>query len=131
MQQLLNSTTAEQCMNLTLSAASVHTASEKTYEEVKLNRQCPHCGGTSLVRFANSVMTSKELPVMPIYSCNACTKRSYYLTDEYLAFLVKNNKALFEGAELAELEKDSQAFMHEMKEYIIRIFATKHIARIR
>ena len=104
---------------------------EKAYEEVKLNRQCPHCGETSLVRFADSVVASKDLPVMPLYSCSVCKKRSYYLTDEYLEFLVKNNASLFEGAELAELEKDSQAFMHEIKEYIIRIFAAKHIERIR
>jgi hypothetical protein len=130
-QQLLDKADPEQRARSTLSAASVPSALEKAYEEVRLNRQCPHCSEASLVRFAGSVSASKELPVMPIYCCSACNKRSYYLTDEYLEFLVTNNKALFAGAELAEFDRDSKAFMHELKEYIIRIFAAKHIPRIR
>jgi DNA-directed RNA polymerase subunit M/transcription elongation factor TFIIS len=130
-QKLLGGTTPEQRIKSTLGAASAPSALEKAYEEVKLNRQCPNCGEARLVRFADSIVSSKDLPVMPIYRCTACKKRSYYLTDEYLEFLVANNTTLFDPKERAELEKDRHAFMNELKEYIIRIFAAKHIARIR
>lgn len=112
-----------------LGAEALAKASEKPYEDVRLARPCPSCGSPGLMRYSDAF--SKEAPVMPTYYCSACKKRGYYLTDEYLEFLVDNNIALFNDAELRELTQDRSAFVSELKEYIIRIFAAKHVARIR
>ena len=130
-QQLLQSATPEPHIKSTLESVSVQSALEKAYEEVKLNKPCPHCGEARLARSADSIASVEKLPVMPVYSCSACNKQSYYLTDEYLEFLVAHNATLFDPKEQAELEKDKKAFIHELNEYIIRIFATKHLTRIR
>jgi hypothetical protein len=68
---------------------------------------------------------------MPLYSCTGCSTKSYYLTRDYLEYLVDNNNSMFEAAELSELSKDKNAFMSELEAYIIRIFASKKIMCIK
>jgi predicted RNA-binding Zn-ribbon protein involved in translation (DUF1610 family) len=130
-QQLFGVTNTESRIKDVMGAASASAVRERAYEEVRLNKACPHCGEARLVRSAHSASHGKNVLVMPVYDCDSCHKQSYHLTDEYLAFMVDSNKHLFEDKERADLEKDRQAFLHELKEYIIRIFAAKHVARIR
>ncbi len=150
-QQLLKNTTSEQCIGLTLGAAS-SSVLEKAYEEVKLNKPCPSCGAVRLVRSADSISSSRSLPVMPIYCCTACNKQSYHITEEYLEFTVsqylqhlesvlgsahgispEEHEAIEKDRQefVQKLQEDRQSFIHELKENIIRIYAMKHIERIR
>ncbi len=101
------------------------------YSEVKIGKNCPGCGEDSLVRIAESAEDSTKVPITPLYKCSKCGKRSYYLSGEYLDYLVVNNRALFSEQELKELDSDKEKFMTELKEYIIRIFASQKIMRIR
>jgi predicted RNA-binding Zn-ribbon protein involved in translation (DUF1610 family) len=100
------------------------------FEEVKLNKNCPKCGKACLRRYAEERSSSEMLPVMPIYACAACGTKSYLLTDEYLDYLVTNNREMFTQDELRELDGSRDKFMAELKGYIIRIFASKKILSI-
>ncbi len=100
------------------------------FEAVFLNRNCPNCDSNGLSRHVELYRYSKGVPVMPLYRCKECLKDSYYLTDAYLDYLVKNNMALFESEELALMQNDSGAFKKELKGNIISIFASKKIRRI-
>ncbi len=71
------------------------------------------------------------LPVLPLYICKNCKTQSYYMTDEYLGYLVDNNRGLFTETELGELAADKKRFMEELKGYIIRILSSKKIASIK
>lgn len=95
------------------------------YDDVRIGRPCPHCGG-SISLYAEE----RDIPIMPIYVCAACKGRSIDLTDEYLARLVMGNRGLFDQKELAELERNPETFGSELKGHIIRIYASKHVARI-
>ncbi len=95
------------------------------YEEVRIGKPCPHCGGSI------SLFTEEHnIPIMPIYICASCNGRSIDLTDEYLAKLVMENRGLFDSGELAELAGNPNVFNGELKGYIIKIYASKHIAKI-
>ncbi len=99
------------------------------YKEVTLQKDCPHCGSSPLSR---SIDFGKgEVPVVPTYICAKCGGRSYYLTDQYLRSLVFENKHLFSEEEERELNANEEVFIKELKEYIIRIFASKKIIAIR
>lgn len=105
---------------------------ESVFEEVKLKKACPKCSKMDLVRVAESTSTASAIPVMPIYICRSCGSKSYYLTDAYLAKLVVKNKELFDPAELEDLSRlGEEAFMKELREYILRVFAAKKISNIR
>lgn len=109
---------------------SVHAAKERPYESVRLKKPCPNCNTDSLVRYVESV-PKPEMPVMPLYICSNCKKKSYYLTTAYLEHLIKNNTDLFSKAELSEFDKNSDAFIRELEGYILRIFASKKIMCIK
>lgn len=98
---------------------------EREFREIKLKKGCPKCGKEELKRELSPV------PVMPIYICSDCDSRSYHLTDDYLEYLVENNKELFDGKELQEMSGSREKFTAELKEYVIRIFASKRIACIK
>ncbi|MCL4381107.1 MAG: hypothetical protein M1331_02855 [Candidatus Marsarchaeota archaeon] len=102
--------------------------SEKNFEEVKLKKQCPHCGSDTLARSIN--IAKNQVPIVPIYECRGCGGKSYYLTADYLRYLVLSNKGLFEKQELCQLEANENEFLGELSEYIVRIFASKKIKRI-
>ncbi len=102
---------------------------EKPYEEIKLKKQCPYCGSDALARSIN--IEKGQVPIAPIYECKNCSEKSYYLTEEYLQYLVLCNKELFEKQELRQLETNEKEFLGELSEYIVRIFASKRIKRIR
>ena len=97
------------------------------YETVYLKKSCPKCGNTSLNRYFDG----KNVPIVPVYRCMNCSSNSIFITDEYLSKLVKNNGNLFDKKEIEELSKNNDYFMSELKEYIIRIFASKKILSIK
>ncbi len=100
--------------------------------EVALSKNCPSCNETGLLlEVERKEGKITNIPVMPVYKCNKCGKRSYYLTDEYLDHLVSGNIDLFKGPEQRQMQADKEAFRKELKEYIIRIFASKRIVCIR
>jgi predicted RNA-binding Zn-ribbon protein involved in translation (DUF1610 family) len=130
-QQLLDGNTdVEKKVKQELQSASVQAVREKPYEEVRLKKPCPNCGSDSLARCPRSV-SGDPLPVVPVYRCKSCNKKSYHLNTAYLDYLVRSNTGLFEKGELQELESNRDAFITELEGYILRIFASKRITRIR
>jgi transposase-like protein len=101
------------------------------FEPVKIKKKCPSCSSESLVIDLEAQDDKVNVPIMPLYRCDKCSGRSYYLTDEYLEYLVSNNISRFSKQEVTELSANSDAFKKELKEYIIRIFASKRIMCIR
>ncbi len=101
------------------------------YREVTLQKECPKCGNMPLSRYIDTLQSTAKAPVMPLYLCGRCNTKSYYLTDEYLGNLVRDNKALFNASELSELGRDEKTFMEELRAYIIRIFASQRIMNIK
>lgn len=114
-----------------LREARISGTKETQYTEVKFSKPCPNCNENKLSRYVEAFASKNEVPIMPIYQCSSCKTKSYYLTSNYLEYLVDNNKELFNEAELSELNKDKSAFMGELKGYIIRIFASKKIMCIK
>jgi hypothetical protein len=104
--------------------------SSQEYKPVKISKECPSCKNAAL-RVHFGVEDGGVVPVMPVYICASCNGRSYHITDEYLDFLVSGKKDLFSKEELKEMEATREAFRKELKEYIIRIFASKRIMCIR
>ena len=105
--------------------------SNETLTEITLKKQCPGCGNPELKRFTENLTDPKKAPVMPIYVCTSCKAHGYHLSDRYLEYLVDVNNSLFSEKERAEFAKNRSAALSELREYIIRIFASKKIARIR
>lgn len=99
------------------------------YKEIRLKKSCPNCGKESLKR--DLERNSGGIPIMPMYKCDSCSARSYHLTDDYLEKLVHSNRILFDKKEAKMLDADSDAFVKEIREYIIRIFASKKVMSIR
>lgn len=99
------------------------------FRPVMLEKSCPKCSKDALVRKTEAF--SGEVPVMPLYYCKECKGESFYLTDEYLSYLVENNTELFEEAEREQMKADKAAFTAELKRHIISIFASKKIAVIK
>ncbi|MDE1856736.1 MAG: hypothetical protein KGH98_01485 [Candidatus Micrarchaeota archaeon] len=104
---------------------------EAPFSDVEIDKRCPKCSATALKRYYEQNRNSSDLPIMPIYICASCGTKSYFLTDAYLERLVNSNRQLFSQQEAAELEKDAERFMKELKGYIIRIYASKRIIEIR
>ena len=97
----------------------------KDYEEIKITRPCPVCKKGAIKK------EKIPIPIIPTYICDSCGSKSYNLTDEYLSKLAYENIHLFSNLEIKELKENNQKFMKELKEYIIRIFASKHITNIK
>lgn len=104
-----------------------------SFAPVKGNATCDACQGTEIVREFDLLDASKvsEVPVVPIFVCTKCKKRFYSMGGKYLRKLIARNPELFEGEELRVKEKDEAAFVHEIQEYMIRIFASKKLAMMK
>ena len=100
-------------------------------EKTKLKKKCIDCCG-SLYRELEALEAWQinDIPVIPIFRCEKCSKRYYSLTNEYLEVLVNEQKNLFEAKDLTELEKNKEEFIKTLYENIIRIFASKKISRV-
>ncbi len=96
------------------------------YSPVKLSKPCPACSAKALIEHRDS-----GVPIMPIYVCTSCGARAFLLTDEYMSQLVRENLRAFSDEERKELETDPGKFSNELREYIIRIFASKRIIGIK
>ncbi len=105
--------------------------SSEILAEITLKKPCPGCGNTELKRFTGDLSDPRKAPVMPIYVCTSCRAQSYHLSDRYLEYLVDVNNELFSENEREEFAKNRSAALSELREYIIRIFASKKITRIR
>jgi hypothetical protein len=115
----------------TVKEAGASKVVKTEFTGVRFNKPCPKCGEFGLARYVEAFASNEDIPVMPIYYCKGCKSQSYYLTDAYLNYLIENNSSLFEQQELAELSKDRAAFTNEIREYIIRIFASKKVLCIK
>ena len=102
------------------------------YKGMSVDAVCASCSGT-LARELDLVHPSviNTVPVVPSYICRGCSKRFYSMTDTYLKSLVADTKELFDEKDLKELSENEEAFVSVLQEYIIRIFASKKISRIR
>lgn len=100
------------------------------FANVEIDKVCPHCGLKTLKRISESAKNMAEVPVMPMYLCSNCGKRSFYLTDEYLAFLADNNLTLFNAAEREALKSKKEETLREIKETAKRIFIAKGAKQI-
>jgi len=102
------------------------------YEKVKVSSSCKRCEDEKVVRELDLATPAlvESIPVVPTFRCLGCGERFYGMSEEYLGSLVKKNVGLFEGEELAQMEKDERLFINELNEYIIRIFASKKISRL-
>lgn len=102
------------------------------YRGIRIGPKCPRCSGEGIRRELDTVDPSSitSVPVMPTLKCPACGQRLYSVTDSYIRNLVESNRDLFTPEELEEKAKDEGAFIRLLNEYIIRIFASKKIARI-
>ncbi len=102
----------------------IEALEERDPGEVVCGMRCPYCGERAL-KHMNKY--GDAAPVMPTYACGACNGKCYHLSDDYLAFLVDNNTALFTEEELEMMRADKGSFMRELRAYIIRVFASKHM----
>ncbi len=102
-----------------------------SYSRIALKVHCTNCKGR-VVRELDLKKPEEidDVPVIPIFSCESCRKRYYHISDRYLRHLVEGNPDMFEKDELAEKEKDNDAFINTLKEYIVRVFASKKISRL-
>lgn len=103
------------------------------YNGITIREGCTKCSNRELLRDLDGSAPSKitDVPVIPIFRCSRCGARHYSLTGRYLERLVKSNTRLFEDAELKEMDSDSEGLMDTLQEYVIRIFASKKIYRIK
>jgi len=110
-----------------MSEAGISQTEQAEYSDVKLNKPCPKCSEQNLQRYTEAFFSKNEVPIMPLYHCPGCSTKSYHLTEDYLGYLVDANMEKFTGEELKQMGLDRNAFMSELKAYIIRIFASKRI----
>jgi hypothetical protein len=110
-----------------LKSEGISKTEEKEYWDIKFDKPCPKCTERKLQRYVEAFSGNNEMPIMPLYHCPNCGTKSYYLTDQYLEYLVDSNAELFNDEEVSEKEANKRAFMDELKGYIIRIFASKKI----
>jgi hypothetical protein len=130
-QRLLKGSSIEEYMADTLKDSGADDVTRVEFADVIFNKACPSCSKNSLIRYVDAYRSNPEVPVMPIYLCKECGSKSYHMTDEYLRHLVKSNPGLFEKAELSEFENNGDAFVAQLKRYIISIFASKKIKCIK
>lgn len=103
------------------------------YERVSANAACSKCSKRELVRELDLVPPEaiNNVPVVPIFVCTSCRQKSYSMTESYLRNLVKSNVPLFTEDERKEMAADENKFIGLLQEYIIRIFASKKISRMK
>ncbi|MGC8648615.1 MAG: hypothetical protein ACP5UN_00095 [Candidatus Micrarchaeia archaeon] len=100
------------------------------FYNVKINKNCPYCNSNSLERVSESAKKIVDVPVMPLYFCSKCGKKSFYLTEYYFNFLINNNINLFEPAEKELMKNKEEETKKELRETINRIFIAKGIKQI-
>ena len=100
------------------------------FKQIRLDKQCPKCRSDALVR-KSEAFSGIEVPVMPLYYCKSCKAESFYLTDEYLNYLIDNNKEMFEKEETEKMISNREEFAAELRRHIISIFASKKITNIK
>ncbi len=102
------------------------------YERVVAKTSCTECKGQVVREFdLREPKSIVEVPVVPIFVCTNCNKRFYSMTESYLRALVEGNPGLFESDELREKQENADVFINTLNEYIIRVFASKKIERLR
>lgn len=102
-------------------------------QKVATDATCEACKSKEIVREFDLIDISKvsDVPVAPIFVCQNCKKRYYSMSKPYLRKLVERNPWLFEQKEIKERLKDEEAFITEIQEYMIRIFASKKLAMMK
>ncbi|MEM0087261.1 MAG: hypothetical protein QW774_02265 [Candidatus Micrarchaeaceae archaeon] len=102
------------------------------YKQVLLDATCTSCGSRTLVREYDTMGLDgiKSAKVVPIFICKNCGSRFYSISWRYMEKLVSEHIDLFEEDELKKYYSDKKAFMNELNEYVIRIFASKKIIAI-
>jgi hypothetical protein len=102
------------------------------YVPVRVGAECAKCrGGIARELDLKCPGEIKSVPVVPMFVCVGCGSRYYHLTDEYLIRLVRSNAALFDSEEARERGKDEGEFVKTLQEYVIRIFASKRISKLK
>lgn len=111
---------------------SCNIVDTEAYEGINVNAECSKCGKRNIRRELDMLDTEalSKIPTMPMFVCTSCGQRFYSLTDNYLKELIHSSIDLFTEEELAEKGKDEDAFVNELKEYIIRIFASKKVMKV-
>jgi hypothetical protein len=110
---------------------SVEIRAGDYYERVYSNSACNQCGGRVVRELDLKEPESiAEVPVVPIFVCTECSKKYYSMSKSYLRHLVNENQDLFEKRDLEEKEKDIDAFINTLNEYIVRVFASKKISKL-
>ena len=111
--------------------AGFEEVTEKEYEEIVLAKPCPKCGKPGMKRAVNTSDGRAGVPVMPTFICGSCGEHGYRLSNSYLEEIIRERRELFSEEEQRELNANPDGFKNELKEYIIRIFASKRISCIR
>ncbi len=112
-----------------LSSSGTLPVEGRGFSEIVLKRGCPNCGRYPLRRCLDG-RASGNVPIIPLHYCSACGSRCYMLTEKYLENLVERNRQLFNAQESASMGGNRRAFMSELRENIIRIFASKKLVCI-
>lgn len=114
-------------------AAELRITDKASYERVTADAACTKCGSESIERLLDRQESGKitEVPVVPLFVCKKCGARFYSMSDSYLRRLMASSESLFEVDELAEKNTNEDKFVSTLQEYIIRIFASKKIQRLR
>jgi len=116
-----------------LNADEKKTVLTGDYRGITIRAKCRSCGNIGLKRSLDSTAPSgiKKVPVIPLFECGSCKSLHYSLTDDYLRVLVDDNGKLFEKEEMDQIRGDAIGSVKLLQEYIIRIFASKKISRIK
>lgn len=111
----------------------IDVAKAEAHLPIKARAICESCNGKEIVREFDTIDTKKvaNVPVVPIFVCSGCKKRYYSMNPKYLKRLIARNPDLFKPEELKGSDVDEVAFMKEIQEYMIRIFASKKLAMMK
>jgi ribosomal protein L44E len=103
------------------------------YERVKIKATCTKCGGENIERLMDQqeARSIREIPVVPLFLCKSCGSKFYSMSDAYLRQLISRKESLFEAKEMSERNINEDKFVKTLQEYIIRIFASKKIQRLK
>jgi len=128
-----NMTLAEIAGFLKKVADGVQVEEVGKYRTVEVNAICEDCKTKSIKREMDVLdpATVTRIPIVPLFVCTQCGKKFYSIHPRYLKNLVLRNTELFDGDEEKFRQKDETAFMKEIQEYMIRVFASKKLARMK
>jgi hypothetical protein len=104
-----------------------------SYRPVKVDAKCSKCGNDNTIERAldkQNLSEATKVPVVPMFVCRKCGTQFYSMTDSYLKHLIESNVSLFENVEIEQKKANEAAFVKELQEYIIRIFASKKIHKL-